>query len=267
MGWIIFGAILLGAGFVLFFVQKGQSQRLGNIQGTLTSKAGDLQRIAQAVATEVGSGAWREYAELKGQVLCPQPLISELTKTPCAYYEMKVIREYEETYTDRDNDGNREERTRRGSETISQNTQSAIFYLQDATGKVRLETRGAAIDTVKVLDEFRPEQGQRLLSFGTFSLNLMDITLGNNRSTLGYRFVEQILPLDRDLYVLGQIREENGALVLGQPSEKKKDFIIALRSEEELLASAKNNADYAFYGAMTACALGAALIFFGVLGH
>jgi E3 ubiquitin ligase len=52
-------------------------------------------------------------------------------------------------------------------------------------------------------------------------------------STIGYRYVEGILPLDAPVYVLGVAREDGH---IGAPADEggEKRFLISHRSEEQL---------------------------------
>ncbi len=257
----ILGAVLLVLSVVLFFVQQGANNKLRNMQ-IQTAKAGDLQQIAQGVATEIGAGAWQEYNELKGTVFCNQPLKSELTRTPCVYYAMEVIREYEEPYTERDEKGNERTEIRRGSETIAQNSQAVPFILEDETGRIVIDPAGADLDGVQVLNDFRSERGGTL-KLGSFSLALPNFS--GPRRTLGYRFTETVIPVGRAVYVLGQVRDQGGKLVVEKPTEKDRSFIISLKSEEELQSASQSTARWTFYGAIASAVLGLGLVVFGLV--
>ncbi len=252
----IVGGILIIVGIVLYFVHRRHTGRLGSMKRLRTSTIKSLQETAQAVAQQIGAGSWGEYVEVKGKIHCDRPLTSGLSETPCVYYETKVVREYEETYTDSDGD----RRTRRGSDTVSSNKQSMPFWIEDSTGRIEIEPEGADIDTIQMMNEFRPDGGGgSQISFGNinFSVNLNS---GSGGRTIGYRFEEKILPLDRRVYVLARVSDHSGRSTLVKPTESGQVFLISLKSEEQLTASSQKNADLTFYGMFASLGVGLVLV-------
>lgn len=80
------------------------------------------------------------------------------------------------------------------------------------------------------------------------------------RRTLGYRFVEKVLPLDRRVYVLAKATDHSGPLTLVKPTESGQTFLISLKSEEQLTASTQKTADWTFYGMVASLGLGIVLV-------
>lgn len=254
----ILGGILIMIGIVLYFVHRRHTSRLRQMKGLQTSTVKALQETAQAVAQAIGAGSWGEYVEVKGMVGCDRPLISELTQTPCVHYQMQVVREYEETEID--NDGDRQ--TRKRSDTVSSHQQSIPFWIDDGTGQIHIDPDGADIDTVQVLNDFRPESSiGAQISFGSFTFNLGgNIEIGSGGRTLGYRFVEKVLPLERRVYVLAKACDHSGSLTLVKPTQSGQTFLISLKSEEQLTASTQRTADWTFYGMFASLGLGIMLV-------
>jgi hypothetical protein len=260
----IFGGILIVIGIILFFVQKNYSAKLQSIRSATSSTAAELQRIASEIAGEIGSGNLREYVKVRGMIRSDRPLISELKQSPCVHYTMKVVREYEEQYTTRDSEGKSRTETRRGSETVSSNTQSIPFSLVDNSGELIVNPDGGNIDTVQILNEFRRENTNGAsISFGGFTLAL-GAGMGGRR-TMGYRYTESILPCDREVLVIGTAADEGGKLTLRKPIQSDKKFIISLKSEEELAKSTANAAKGFFYGMVGCFAVGAVLLIIGLV--
>jgi hypothetical protein len=225
----IVGGILIVIGIILFFVQKNYSTKLQSIRLAIPSTVADLQSIASSVAGEIGSGNLREYVKVNGIVRSQNPLISELKEEACVHYSMRVVREYEEQHSTRDSEGKSRTETRRGSETISSNSQSISFTLEDSSGNLIVNPDGGDIDTVQVLNEFRQEGSGGLLAFGLFSL-AVSAGIGGRR-TLGYRYTESILPCDREVLVIGTAADDNGKLTLRKPIKSDQKFIISLKNE------------------------------------
>lgn len=263
----ILGGILIVVGIVLFFIQNNARQKMKSLKQARTSTVADLVHIAQGVAAEIGAGSWRDYVKLWGQIHCDTPLTSELKQVPCVYYEMQVEREYEETVTERDSEGRTTRKTERHSEIVSQNRQSIPFLLQDSTGQVLVDPSGATIETVSVLDEFRDKAAAgSTVSFGSFSLSLGGDRDG--RRTLGYRYRESILPLNRSVLVLGLATDarpdEQVKVAIEKPTTRGQKFMISLKSADQLRQGAENTAKYTFWGMVVALIAGVVLLVLGL---
>ena len=257
----IIGCLLIIIGGVLVWVQKHQKTKAFSIKSARTATAAELNTTAREIAEEIGGGNWRDYIKIWGAVQTDQPLISELKQAACVYYSTAVLREYEETITEKDAKGNPVRKTRRGSETISSNQQSLPFLLQDATGQIAVNPDGAAIEAVSILNQFCPgEATGGMLSFGRFSLTLGNAQFNHGRRTLGYRYMESILPPGRNILVIGAVSDQTGSLVLGKPLQRGQKFIISLKTDEELTLTAERNAKKAFYGMIACLGIGGVLI-------
>jgi len=267
MAFIIIGALMVLVGAGLYFGSQGQKKKLGEIKGTETSTAAALAELAASVAKEIGPGSFNQIAEVKGTIECDTPLESELSQTACVHYSMKVTREYEETYWETDDKGNRQQKTRRGSETVADNTRSVPFFVRDSTGKIAVEPTGAKLDTEKVYSEFRPGENQDSgLRFGRYSFNPASFAaLAGGRRTLGYRFEESALPLNRPVYVLGEAVDKEGYLQVRKPDQKGASFIVSLKSEEQLVKGAQSSAKGMYIAAIVVAVLGVAGIVAGIV--
>ena len=97
-----------------------------------------------------------------------------------------------------------------------------------------------------------------------FSFSLAGVGGTGGRRTLGYQFTERILPLNRRLYVLGAASDSSGELVIQKPREKGQ-FIISLKSEEELLKSSKSGMTWSLVGSIACFVIGIGCIILDVL--
>lgn len=238
------------------------------MQQTRTSSAAELASLAQSVAREIGAGSFAEAAELKGAVRCSTPLTAELSGTPCVYYSMRVTREYEETEWRSDDKGNQTPRVERRSETVAQNARSCAFEVEDSTGSVAVDPAGAEVTGEKVLDRFEQgEPGSPTISLGRWKLDLGPLPRGGGgRRTLGYRYEETVVPLGRQIYVLGEASDAGGRLAVRKPAKKGTSFIVSLKSEEELTRSAAGANRGLAIGAAVAGAAGAVVTVLDLLG-
>lgn len=262
----VLGIILIAIGVILFFVRKSKRAKAFNIKSARPASAAELQETAAHIAKEIGSGSWRDYVKMRGRVQVKEPLESELGQQACVHYAMTVTREYEETVTEA-RGGKATTKTRRGSETVASNKRSTPFFVVDSSGQVLVNPDGASIETVKVLDEFRPGASSGgTLSFGRFSLAMSGGTPEGRRRTLGYRYTESILPVDESVLVVGNVSDSTGEVTLCHPTEGDREFIISLKTDEQLTAAAARGARSARYGMIACWGIGLILLVVGLLG-
>ncbi len=260
---IIIGILFLGVSLVLFFVHKHLQHKLSSLRQARPASIAELNHLASQIAREMGAGSWRDYVKLRGTIQCEQPLISELKQTPCVHYQMTVVREYEEQVTERDQDNNLVQKTQRGSETLSQRQESIPFFLQDDTGEIWVEPEGAQIEAIRVMNNFSPEQPQAgQLSLGDSSL---PSSADSHRRTLGYRYQESVLPVQRQVFVVAQVSDRNKSLLLENPTLKGQRFVISSKSEEALAHTTQTSVTYAFYGMVSTLGAGALLVILGLM--
>ena len=106
---------------------------------------------------------------------------------------------------------------------------------------------------------------QLALKVGSFSLALSGSTHGSHRRTLGYRFEERVLPLDRAVYVLGEIADTSDGLVLRKSTTTEGPYLISLKTEAELIQSKAASAKWLRLGAIACVITGFGLAVMGLL--
>jgi hypothetical protein len=265
MPFIATGIVLALAALGLYFGSKSQRKKLGQMEEAQTYTAKELSELAAEVGKEIGPGSFNQISEIKGTIECGDPLLSELSQTPCVYYSMNVTREYEETYWEQDSNGNQVQRTRRGSESVASNRRSLPFLVRDATGTILVEPDGASFVDEKVFSQF--EQGARSgspYSFGRFSFDASPFMAAGGRRTIGFRFEESAIPVGRAVYVLGEVIDRNSRLRMAKPDQKGKSFIVSLKSEEEMKKGAQAGAKGLSIASLVLAILGIAVLAFGI---
>lgn len=259
----IIGIVLFIVGAFLVWNYFNQKKRMEAISGVETSTTASLQELCQSVASEIGKGSFEEVSEVKGVIECDQPIESEIEKQSCVYYSMRVTREWEEDYYERDQQTGRDvKKIRKGSDTVSSNTRSIPFKVRDDTGTILVNPNDANIDGEQIVDRFEPQESisGSTISFGSFSFSLGGVSSTGGRRTLGYRFNETILPLNRNVYVLGSASDSSGELMIQKSREKGKQFLISLKSEEELLASSQSGMKWSLYGSIACFVVGVVFV-------
>jgi hypothetical protein len=256
----IFGAIALVVVPVLLLIRAAQARKLYQMQSVETSSVAQLEETRAQM-----QGGFIQRAEVKGQAECDSPLAAEFTDSPCVAYSIKLVREYEETRWETDSEGHREQRTSRGSETLSSNERRLPFTLRDSTGGIKVIPDGAELVMESSLSRYETSFPGGRFSVGSFAFDLGQAALGGGRRTLGYRYEERIIPVGRELYVLGEAFDSGSGLAVRRSSTKGERFIISTKSEEELTASAAKAVTGLLIGAICAACLGLGLLVAGFL--
>ncbi|HBC76892.1 MAG: hypothetical protein A2008_03435 [Candidatus Wallbacteria bacterium GWC2_49_35] len=261
----VIGVILIIIGVVCIFMKKSSQKKLMALSLTDTYTAAKLLELQKTIAGEMGAGSFRQLAEVKGVIECPDPLTAELSKEKCLYYKSEVDIEYEENYyQENQQTKSRELKTRRTSENITRVERGVDFYLKDDTGKVRINPAGAELDLTKSVDRFEPatnvNYSNGAISWGGFSFsvgsNYSDYTR-EGRKILGYKFSEYIFPLKQKIFVIGEATDSMGELQISKPTTDDGVFVISNKSEEQLAKEAKSSAQTLDIASKACFAIGA----------
>jgi hypothetical protein len=265
------GVALLVVCGILLIVRRSKESKLLAITTAETTTAQGLLDAVKYVAQRLGeTGSFNQIAAVKGIVRCDSPLTSEIVKQPCVYYNMSVTREYEEDYYETDSKtGEQTRKTRRESEQVAGNSQSIAFWVEDATGRTLVNPDHAEFEATKVVDRFDPigNLSGGVLSFGGFSMDLGNILsgVGAGTRTLGYHLQELLVPLDRQIYVLGEARDSSGQLAIERPRGKGKKFIVSVKSQEELISATVSTMRWLMVSAVASGVVGIGLIVRGLI--
>ena len=265
------GIALLVVAAILLVIRRGQVGSLRQVMATETSTVESLRQLSSGVAEEIGEAdQFHQYSEVKGIARCDSPLAAEVSGQSVVYYQTSVSQEYEETYWDRDSQtGRQERRTRRGSDVVASNERRAEFWVEDATGRIRVIPEGASFDTVKSVDRFEsgPPSSGASISLGGISIDLGGVLATSNRRVLGLRYRENVVPVDARVYVLGEASTRSGELAIQMPGDQDRRFLISVKSEEEIVRSTKRTVTWLTYGSAFAGGLGAVLAVLGLVGR
>jgi hypothetical protein len=269
---IIIGVVLFAVSGGLMYYRKTTLEKVMNIKYHETTTANDVHDTYASIAESLGTGNYSEIVELSGVCNTDSPLVAEHSRQKVVYFKATISREYETQVQETDSNGNTRWVTRRSTETVSENEQSVPFYIDDNSGKtIRVEMNGADKYTQQSVNRFERDISEDYMrlhqgtSWGDQIMSFVSNTNYNQSNTLGYRFVEEIIPLGVRLYVLGEASDRNGELAVLKPRDKEKTFIVSVKSETELLESIEGNAKYSLWGAIGAGVIGIGAILYGIL--
>jgi len=232
----VLAIVLAAAAAGLFIASRVMAAKVALMRLTETSKAAVIQAEVKAVADEIGAGSYAKLVEVKGLVRCDAPLAAEFSLTPCVYYETEVVREYEESYVESGGSGKGGTGVRRGSERLSSSSRGCPFAIDDGSSGIAVDPTGAEFHPETSVSRFEPGEGERTI--GSYVLRAVAAG-GGGRRTIGYRFTERCVPVERQVYVLGEATDAGGSLHIGKVRGRGKRFIVSVKSEEELVRSAR----------------------------
>lgn len=264
---IVFGVVFFITAIILFSIKTFSTQkRLDQLMSSSKQKLGEILSIFAETKKDLGElGAENTVSEkltVKGKVHTDMPLTSPLGQRECLYYTYKVTAKRTERYTERDSNGNDQQRTRTVYDTLDQGDNSTRFWLDDGTGKVLVDPKGGKFEGLtksveRSESQFTPTGG--MLSVGFLSLSIP--TGGGRPETITY--VEEIIGLDRPLTVIGTLCDKMGELMI--ESVKKTPVIVSTLSQEEMIERAQSSAKKLIIGAIACGVIGAILIVVGLV--
>lgn len=267
MALIIIGAVLILIGFICFWKRKQAQYQLTSIMIVRESSVIDLEEEYNEVSDGLGEGYLKQLIGLHGKIQSPEPLLGELSQQPCVKYRTLVTREWEEEYEEEDDEGRVVTRTRQGSDTVLHHKQEQPFYVNDGSGAIRVSPDGAKMDWELVTNRYEPMGQRGTLSLGGQVINLLQ-NLSSSRQVRGYRYQEWVVPLERRVFVYGEVTDSGGELTFQKPSDPEKPdepYIVTFKSKSELIGSTTRKIKTLLYCGVGGLVIGAGMVVVGVL--
>ncbi|EHR59501.1 superfamily II DNA helicase [Saccharomonospora cyanea NA-134] len=243
-----------------FFYMKHTRNELHAMIGTETLSIPELEQYRSASDGLGATGTFRKLSEVVGAAH-PRPegpLTAELSKVECVWYRYRIDRHYEVIEY---RDGKRHRRKR--TERVAEHTSSEGYAVIDAEGRtIEVDPNGTEPDGVEqTVSRFEPHGGKEggVELFGI----ALPALLGRGDSTIGYDYKEWVIRPGRRLYVLGEVHDRTGPLVIGKPAGKG-HFIISTRTEQELRDSRVQRHKLLAIGTVASTLLGLGLLVGGL---
>jgi len=276
MTYFVIGVFLVLLGGIFIYMMKSSQGTFAALALTREYTAKELRDIYDSVAKEVGKGTFKEMVEIKGRIVCDSPLTGEMSKEKCVYFKNEIVRDIEESYYEQDAEDNNKKvlKTRKITETICSKERQADFYIQDETGRTKVNPENADMTNglSKAIDRYEPaaavSYNEGLMNWGGFSFRMSSEYhhQQEGRKVLGYKFTEYVFPMDKNIFILGEATDSMGELTIARPvSGATTDFIISTKSAEELKASAKGSIATFKVLSIVSFAAGVALMIMGLI--
>jgi hypothetical protein len=250
----IIGGILIAAGILVSLIipMKLKNKNL-EIKFMQTTPIAELKGILSDNAA-AGLSGYRHFVELKGSAGAESEQKAPFSAKNVAYFNADLFQVYEETETTRDDKGVAHQHLVRHESLLTNQKSSGIITIQDAQSGEKvyfdIAQSGLQLDTLKTLDKFESADSMRQYNFfGSLKYSLL------GAKTLGFRMVENTIPLGQALYAMGDTWLENAKIYMGKPIDEKKPFILSVRSETDIVQSNKTGATVALvFGILLAIA-------------
>lgn len=249
MGYFLAGLISIIFGVVLLFKRKKNLSHITKISFAGMDTIEDIVEQIKYVTQEIEAPqAMKKIIEFNGKVSNEMILTSELSKKNCVFYNVKIDERYEETYY-LPKKGRRERHTRIGTKTIRNENYWTVFYVSNDKMKIKIDpTNCKEIDLVLSYSQYEPYRKSS----------------GRDYKILGYQYTEKLLPVNSNVYVIGEISYDGQEFCIKKPGDTSAPFIISLKSKEEILKQKQSNALLSLIGAIALFLLGIILIIYGI---
>lgn len=258
--FIIGGILIIGGGILGFIVPRKMKNKNIEIKFLKTIPIGELKEILTSNA-EAGLEGYRHYSELKGKAGSDDPQKTPYSNKEVAYYNASLYQVYEETETYRDKKGVTHRRVKKSQSLISSHKSSNLITLKDSASgnKVYIDAgqSGLKLDTLKTFSKFEPSINKRKYGFLD---NLKYNAMGSK--TLGFKMIENTIPLGQSLYLLGEALLEGKKINILRPRDSKKPFILSVKSEDDIVRSNNRSANIALVIAILVALAGILVMIF-----
>ncbi|OZM75282.1 helicase [Amycolatopsis antarctica] len=260
---VIIGVLLILAGVGGFFYMRHTKSELHAMIGTETLSIPQLEDNRR-ISDELGArGGFRKVSEVVGAAH-PRPegaLVSEISKTECVWYRYEIRRQYERVQY---RDGRRH--YSKHMERVAEHTSSAGYALIDDQGRtIGVDPNGTKPEGVEqTVSRFEPSSGNDNQSMELFGVRLPNFLSSGQNSTIGFEYKEWVIRPRSRMYILGEVHDKIGPLVIGRP-EQGGHFIIATKTEDELRHSRSQRHRLLSIGVIAATVLGLVVTVIGIV--
>lgn len=216
-----------------------------------------LQTIEATPTTPIGRIRTPGYYELKGKVLCENPLTIPGTGEPCVYFHLKITDEVQSVVHDSEG----RHRTSTHTEVVEDKEQSCMFQLQDKTGTIGVLPSGATFEGSQILDRREggsdsPWKAERAAAMGMHA-----------REHKGGRTTVRAIPVGRQVYAIGSVQNLRNGLFLQRDEAEGRPFLVSVKSESELVESYGRGVTWPLAGALGCLLLALGLIVAGLVAR
>lgn len=252
--------LLIGGGLVCIFYLRPKTQNnVTEIKYMQTKSISELKDMFNQMDASGLGNDYREFVELKGNIVSKNLVETPFSNRKVAYCESKLsqVTEIREQY--RDSNGNMQTRIRKHETTISNEKTSQDIAMLDNSSQspvvIDINGIGCKLDIPKTFDRFEPKNNLRNYRyFNSFSWNRF------GAETLGFKMTEETIDANQSLYVIGEAYRVGDQIHIGKPQDSQKPFIVTTKSEEDLVNHSTRNALFLLIGGIIAIGIGVLML-------
>ncbi len=180
----------------------------------------ELVRAYQEHRSRHPKGTFRMPAEVSGMARTPAALRSGIDSSPCIYYEYVVERLWKRKARDGALPLLGDQDSSSGQDVLMAKRRSCgVFWLVDREDEVTVDPEGAQFESETIVERFErvglASQTEAKLKVKEFPYVLTaDLDRRMDVQTLGFKFIERVIPLNRVVVVRGLASDETGTLTL-----------------------------------------------------
>ena len=252
-------ALIVGGLALIFYVRKKAQSTVTEMKYMQTKSIAELKEMFNQMESNGLGNEYREYVELKGNIVSNELVETPFSNRKVAYCESSLSQVIEVREQYRDSNGNMQTRINKRENTISDEKTSQEINMKDSSSNdsVVLEINGTGcnLDIPKTFDRFEPKNNlSNYRYFNSFSWNRY------GAETTGFRMTEKTINDNQNLYVLGEAFKVGDTIHIGKPQDSKKPFIVTTKSEEDFVNKSNQNALFSLIGGIAAIVIGVILI-------
>ncbi|MFC1743059.1 GIDE domain-containing protein [Candidatus Riflebacteria bacterium] len=212
--WIVLGVGIILSGVCLYFANASY-YRAGLIKDIPTSSIGSIKKPG--------------YYEIKGQILCEQPLeLPEVKGKKLVWYDFRVEEKVKYWNSSTKSYSHK-------WQTAEHRTDWCPLHLKDGSGQIMLNLKEGEIEGEELFSRTFHKQ-QDLMSFIG---NAFNIGFGGN--VVAHRVTIYGIRANSRLYVLGSCVKKREGLCFADNSKEERPFIVSTKSEEDLVSSKQSS--------------------------
>lgn len=261
MWLVIIGVVLVLVGVGCLYGARLAQREVYAMVAAETLSVPELEELRH-ISDELGAtGGFRKTCEVVGDAHpSPQGLLrAELSGVECVWHRHRIERRYK--HYDRDSDGRTRVCTR--TETVAEHTSGPGFALIRDGRTIGVDHGGRRPTDVEQVASRFTEGEER--DPGGWTGMLGTLVGGDRDVTIGYQHTEWALRPGTRMYVLGEVHDRIGPLVIGPPEDPKQPFVLSTKSEQQLTADARDEQRLLAWGGLALMVLGLVLAVFGLL--
>lgn len=240
-GFIIGTILVIGGALLSILVPVRVKNKNIDIKFMKKTSIDELKDVL-AYNASAGLEGYRHYVELSGQADSETINKTPFSGNDVAYFNADIYAVSEVLETNSANKSARQTPIKSETHINNQKSSSSIM-LKDPNSKnnayIDVDQQGLKIDTLKTFDKFEPQSN--IASNGYFRNINYKAPSGR---MLGFRMVENTIPKNQMLYVLGDALLSADRINILKPSDKK-PFIVSVKNKADIVRGNESSAKVA----------------------